>query len=339
VIEAVVFDEAGSEELDVAEAAGLREAKSQAGTTWVRATDATADELDSVADAFDLHALTVEDVLGDVRPKTETFDDYTFVLVKDADLRRGDQVFAEEIALTPVGCYIGDDWLVTCSLEAVPAVDRVWSRVLEADQRVLHRGPDYAASRVIDLLVDEYFGILDELETDIERIEDEVTASTGIDVLERINAVRRDLLAFRKVAWPTREALAGLARGDDPFVREANEKYFRDVADHLVQVVDLVETYRDLVGGARDIYLNTLSQSTNEVMKTLTVVATIFIPLTFVAGVYGMNFATEGEVAVPGLPDLNMPELGWQFGYPAAMVGMALIAAVMLLHFRRREWI
>ena len=339
MIEAVVFDEAGARELDVTDEAGLRAAKAETGTTWIRVAECSRGEIDRVAGVFDLHHLAVEDLLAEVRPKTEGFEDHSFLLVKDADLRRGDQPFAEEFALTAVGLFVGDDWLVTCSQDAVPAVDRVWSRVMAADQRVLHRGPDYAASRVVDLLVDEYFTILDDLETDIERVEDGVTESTDIEVLEGINAVRRDLLAFRKTAWPTREALTSLARGEDPFVAEENEKYFRDVADHLVAVVDLIETYRDLVSGARDIYLNTLSQSTNDVMKTLTVVATIFIPLTFVAGVYGMNFATATDGAVAGLPDLNMPELGWQFGYPAVMLGMALVAVVMLVHFRRRSWL
>ena len=340
MIQAVVYDESGSRALDVTDEAGLREAKAEDGTTWIRIADATADELDQVGAAFDLHALAIEDVVSDVRAKTDEYEDYTFLLVKDAELRRGEGAFAEEIDHVPVGLFVGDDWLVTASTGRVDAADRVWSRVLEADQRVLHRGPDYAASRVVDLLVDEYFDILDEIETDIERIEAEVTESTDIDVLEGINAVRRDLLAFRKLCWPMREALTTLARGDAAYVREDNEKYFRDVADHLVQVVDLVETYRDLVSGARDIYLNTLSQSTNEVMKTLTVVATIFIPLTFVVGVYGMNFGSAGEGGgIDGLPNLNMPELAWQFGYPAVMLGMGLVAGVMLVHFRRRGWL
>jgi len=130
--------------------------------------------------------------------------------------------------------------------------------------------------------------------------------------------------------WPAREAVGLLARGDPKEVQPQTEKYFRDIYDHLVQIVDLTETYRDLVAGARDIYLNTVSQSTNEVMKVLTVVATIFIPLTFVAGIYGMNF-TGGPY--------NMPELEWTFGYPAAMLGMILMAAVMLAHFQRRGYL
>jgi magnesium transporter len=149
-------------------------------------------------------------------------------------------------------------------------------------------------------------------------------------VLDGLNAVRRDLLSFRKVAWPTREALSVLARGDAGYVRDPTEKYFRDVYDQLVEVVDLTETYRDLARGARDIYLNTLSQSTNEVMRQLTVVATIFIPLTFVVGVYGMNFADGGW---------NLPELSWPFAYPAVMLGMTLVTLILVVHFQRENWL
>jgi magnesium transporter len=157
-----------------------------------------------------------------------------------------------------------------------------------------------------------------------------VTVSTDSETIENINDVRRDLLSFRKEVWPAREAVGLLARGDPKQIQPQTEKYFRDIYDHLVQIADLTETYRDLVSGARDIYLNTVSQSTNEVMKMLTVVATIFIPLTFVAGIYGMNFANS---------PYNMPELGWTFGYPAAMLGMTLMGIIMLLHFRRQEYL
>jgi magnesium transporter len=183
---------------------------------------------------------------------------------------------------------------------------------------------------VLDVVVDDYFTLLERVEAAIERVEEEVLTSTGIETLERINGVRRDLLSFRKVAWPAREAVGVLARGDPAQVAPETEKYYRDVYDHLVQVVDLTETYRDLTAGARDIYLNTLSQSTNEVMKTLTVVATIFLPLTFIAGIYGMNFADS---------PYNMPELAWTFAYPAAMVGMTLVAVVMLGYFYRMDYL
>jgi magnesium transporter len=325
MIDALAFDSDGVEHYD-----DLVAARRASGTTWVRAADATAAELDRVADAFGIHHLTIEDVRKDVRPKTEEFTDYSFTLVKDAELRRGEQSFDEEIDEEPLGVFVGPGWVVTLSTAEVPAVETIWNRVTGGDQRLLARGADFTACRVIDVLVDEYLDILDQLETQIETIEEEVVASTDIDTLERINTVRRDLLAFRKIAWPTREAVNVLARGDSPFVAQDTEKYYRDVSDHLVQVVDLIETYRDLTNGARDIYLNTVSQSTNEVMKVLTVVATIFIPLTFVVGVYGMNFADS---------QYNLPELAWEFGYPAVMLGMGLMIGIMLVQFRNRGWL
>jgi len=194
------------------------------------------------------------------------------------------------------------------------------------DERLLERGSDFTAYRIVDVIVDSYFDLLDTLEDQIESIEEAVIESTEIDVLDEINSVRRELLSFRKLLWPAREAMGVLARGDLKLVQDSTEKYFRDVYDHVVQLVDLTETYRDLVSGARDIYLNSLSQSTNEVMKVLTVVATIFIPLTFVAGIYGMNFE-------------YMPELAWRYGYFAVWIVMLAIGLGMVWFFRRRAYI
>ncbi|WP_246983464.1 magnesium/cobalt transporter CorA [Halorientalis marina] len=325
MIAAAVFGTDGISEYD-----DLDAAKAAHGTTWVRASDASDDEIDRVADAFGIHALAVEDVTNNVRPKTEEYDGYTFTLVKTAELAGGDQVFEEEVRDHPVGVFVGDDWLVTLGPVGTPAVERVWQSVVRGDERLLQRGPDFTAYRVIDTIVDGYYDLLDDIESQIERVEEDVTTTTDIDTLEAINALRRDLLAFRKIAWPAREAVGVLARGDPRQIGEDTEKYFRDVYDHLVGIVDLTETYRDLTRGTRDIYLNTVSQSTNEVMKVLTVIATVFLPLTFIVGVYGMNFADS---------PYNMPELTWRYGYPAVWVVMLLVTAGMLLFFRRRDYI
>ncbi|MFB6183644.1 MAG: magnesium/cobalt transporter CorA [Haloarculaceae archaeon] len=308
----------------------LDAAKRADGTTWVHVTDATDAEVEHISEVFDVHALSVEDVCHDVRAKTEEFAGHTFVLLKTATLARGETTFEEEIRTTPVGIFVGDDWLVTLCYGQADPVDHVVTAVERGDERLLQRGPDFTAYRVLDVIVDGYFDVLDRLEDDIEVIEDEVVVSTDIETLEDINGVRRELLSFRKVLWPAREAVGVLSRGDPNQVREETEKYYRDVYDHLVQLVDLTETYRDLVSGARDIYLNALSQSTNEIMKVLTVVATIFIPLTFVVGVYGMNFA--------GGP-YNMPELTWRYGYPAVMLGMGVVALLMTAFFRHRDYL
>ena len=308
----------------------LAAARRADGTTWVHASSVTSEELQRIQSAFDIHHLTIEDVQNHARAKTEEFSGYTFVLLKLVDLSTGETTFEKEVRTTPVGIFVGDDWVVSVSPGAATRVQRVLDAVSRGDERLLQRGADFTAYRVLDAIVDGYFDLLDEIETDIEAIEEEVTVSTDRETLEKINDVRRVLLSFRKQAWPAREAVGVLARGDPDQVRPETEKYFRDAYDHLVQIVDLTETYRDLVSGARDIYLNTLSQSTNEVMKVLTVVATIFIPLTFVVGVYGMNFADS---------PYNMPELAWTYGYPATMVGMTVMVGLMLFHFRRRGYL
>lgn len=305
-------------------------AKTASGTTWVRVSDGTPEEMRSVCDAFGIHDLELEDVRQGVRPKVEEFDDHVFVLCKSARLRGGDTTFEEEVSDQPVGVFLGDDWLVTLSTTTITAIGRVWDAATREEKRLLSRGPDFLAYRVLDAIVDEYFALVDEVETDIERVEDEVVGATGIDTLADINSLRRELLAIRRLLWPTRDALATFARGDVDLVSDTHEKYFRDVHDHVVQVVELVETYRDLVAGTRDIYLNSLSMSTNEVMKRLTVVATIILPLTFVVGVYGMNFSNS---------PYNMPELEWTFGYPAVMLGMLGVAVVLVGYFRREGWL
>jgi magnesium transporter len=324
-LQAVVYDDRGITQYDDVESA-----RAANGTTWVRASNATEAERQTVAETFGIHPLAIDDVGNDVRAKTESFPEYTFLLVKIAELTRGETTFDEEVGEEPVGIFFGEDWVVSLAPGDDAPIGRVWEAVLRGDERLLHRGPDFTAYRMVDVVVDEYFHLLDRVGDQIERVEDEVLVSTDIETLEAINAVRRDLLSFRKLAWPMREALGVCSRGDPDQISPETEKYYRDVYDHLVQVVDLVETYRDLTTGARDIYLNTLSQSTNEVMKVLTVIATIFLPLTFVVGVYGMNFADS---------PYNMPELGWDFGYPAVMLGMLLVALLMAWGFRERGYI
>ena len=329
-IRTLVYDGDRVERREATDAASLRAARTATGTTWIRASDVTDEEFDRLGEAFDLHTLEIEDVRSNVNPKVELFAEHTFALVKTARLRGGETTFEEEIRDQPIGLFFGHDWIVTVAIEETNAVETVWERVQREEPRFLQRDADFTAYRVLDAVVDEYFAILDEIGRDIEAVEDRIIDDPDTETLEILNSLRRELLSIRRIVWPTRDAMSVLARGDADHVQASTEKYYRDVYDHLVQHVDLIETYRDLASGARDIYLNTLSQSTNEVMKRLTVVATIILPLTFVVGVYGMNF--------DGGP-YNMPELGWQFGYPAVLIGMALTAAVMLWYFRHEEWL
>lgn len=326
-LDAAVYTGGGVERYD-----DLAAAITAPGETWVHAEGPEPGELDALRDRFGIHQLAIEDVLEEgTRPKTEEYESHTFILMKTTRLsQHSDVAFYKEVQTRAVGFFLGENWLVTLSAADAGIAEPTAERWRRNSERIADRGADFLAYRLLDGIVDDYFDVLDELEDDIEAVEERVLEEPDPELLEALNDVRRDLLAFRKVAWPAREAIAYLSRGDIPEVADENEKYFRDVYDHLVQVVDLIETYRDLMSGARDIYLNTVSQSTNEVMKTLTVVATIFIPLTFVAGVYGMNFADTPYA---------MPELSWTYGYPATMLGMALIAVLMLVHFRSQDWL
>ena len=329
-VETVVYDESGVVLRETETSEDLAAARDEQGTTWVRAWNASPAELESVAGAFDVHHLELEDVRTDGRPKVEEYPNHTFVLASAATLRRGETTFEEELRIDTVGLFVGDGWLVTLSTTVVDPVRRLWEAIDRGEGRLRSRGADFAAYHILDGIVDGYYDVLDEIATDIEAVEDLVLESPDEATLEVITGIRRELLSIRRLLWPTRDAANVLARGDPDQIGEATEKYYRDVYDHLVELVELTETYRDLAAGAREVYLNALSASTNEVMKTLTVVATIVLPLTFVVGVYGMNF--EGG-------PFNMPELGWTFGYPAVMLGMALIAVVLLWYFHDRAYL
>jgi magnesium transporter len=330
VIRTVVYGDAGVETRTETGTAALRDAREATGTTWVQVTEPTEAELERVEDVFEIHPLELEDIRSDAGPKVEGHPSHTFVLVKTARLRGGETTFEEEIRDQPIGLFFGEDWIVSIATEETDAVGSVWDRVHREEPRLLERASDFTGYRILDAVADEYFTVLEEIGHDIEAVEDRIITDPDTETLEILNSLRRELLSIRRIVWPTRDVLGVLARGDVAHVQASTEKYYRDVYDHLVQHVDLVETYRDLASGARDIYLNTLSQSTNEVMKRLTVVATIILPLTFVVGVYGMNF---------GGGPYNMPELGWRFGYPAVLLGMALTAGVMLQYFRAEGWL
>jgi magnesium transporter len=325
MIESVVYRQGGATSFEDPD-----RAKAADGTTWIRVTDPDPADIDLLTEVFDVHTLSIQDVTEGERPKLEEFEDYTFVVVKTATLRRDAATFAEELRVTPVGVFIGADWVLTLTPEPTEPLDRVWEAVQVAERRLLSRGPDFTAYRILDAIVSDYYAILDEVETRIETVEEAVIESPDAAALEELNGLRRDLLSVRRLFWPARDAIAVLARGDPDQVQAETEKYFRDVAEDLVHLAELADTYRELVVGTREMYLNSVSVSTNEAMKTLTVVATILLPLSFVVGLFGMNF---------GASPYNMPELGWRYAYPAVLLGLAGIAAVMAVHFHREGWL
>ncbi len=203
-------------------------------------------------------------------------------------------------------------------------------RIRERRSRLLESS--YLAYSLIDALIDSYFPVLDTFSERLERLEEEVVRKPAAITVSQVHDVRHDLLALRRSIWPARDILNSLVRDPLPLVSDSSRTYFRDCYDHAVRIIDLVETFRELSSSLFELYQSTVGQRMNEIMKVLTVIATIFIPLTFIAGVYGMNFNTQ-------VSPLNLPELNWYYGYPFALALMVLLVAGMIIYFRRRGWI
>lgn len=269
------------------------------------------------------HPLVLEDVVNTVqRPKIEDYGDYLFIVLKMLRPVAGGDFSSEQLSI-----ILGQDYLFTFQ-EGInsDAFDPVRQRIRNSKGKIRGMGADYLAYALIDAIVDGYFSILEEVGERIVDIEEELALTPDQKSLQRINSMKKEIIFLRKAVWPLREAISFLERGDSKLLQDATRIYFRDVYDHTVQVIDTVETYRDLLSGMLDLYLSSISNRTNEVMKFLTVIGTIFMPLTFLVGVYGMNFK-------------NLPELGWKNGYFALWGVMLALALLMVAYFRKKHWL
>jgi magnesium transporter len=275
---------------------------------------------------FGLHALAIADIIHvDQRPKVEAYDTHLFIVGRMP--QQGDRVSTEQVAL-----IIGKDFVVTFQERPGDCFDLVRQRLAQPASRLRQSGADYLGYALIDAMVDSYFPVLEHFGEQIEALESGVFDRPDPAIISRIHDVKRDLLELRRAIWPQRELVNALLREDTPFIQPTTRLYLRDCADHAFQLMDVVEIHREIASGLVDLYLSSLSARMNEIMKVLTIIATIFIPLGFVAGVYGMNFDR-------GASPLNMPELGWWFGYPFALGVMLAIALGMLGYFWRRGWL
>lgn len=270
-----------------------------------------------------LHPLVVEDVLSTgQRPKVEDYDKQLFIVVRSLswDEQR------EEIEEEQLSIVLGDHYVISFQEQPGDEFDPIRARIRNGKGAIRTRGADYLAYQLIDAIVDEYFTLLEKVGDRLAELENEVMTRPDQATIHEIHHLKRELLVMRKAVWPARDLLNSLIRDDCSLVSDHTRIFLRDAYDHAVQVIDTLETMRDLVSGLIDLYLSSVSNRLNEVMKLLTMIATIFIPLTFIAGVYGMNFDT-------------MPELRWRWGYPLVMGIMAAIGVGMLLWFRRKSWL
>lgn len=287
---------------------------------WVDLKEPTAAEAEPILGAFGFHPLAIEDALGHVEhPKIDDYGTYLYVVMQGIDLCSNDELQVQEIDF-----FLGANYLVTVHHAPVHCIETMWERAMR-DGRFLQRGADGLAHAVIDLLVDDLMPVLDSLDATIEQLEDRILANPSHDVLARTMDIKRATLRLRRTVVPQREVAYRLSRDESELVRPKTRLYFRDVYDHLVRVVDINEALRDVVAGALEIYLTVVSNRMNEVIKVLTLVTTICMPITLVTGLYGMNFRF-------------MPELEWRYGYLVAIAVMLVMTAGMAWWFRRRGW-
>ncbi len=277
--------------------------------------------LEKVGKCFCIHDLVLEDIHNTGhRPKMEDYGEYLFLIMKTLREMQGETVI-EQVSL-----IIGKNYVISFQESEIDIFEPVRQRIRSGKGKIRKAGPDYLAYALLDAVVDNYFVVLERLGEQVESLEDEVMLNPSPAVIKQIQSLKIDLLFVRKSVWPLREIISFLERGESELFQNSTLIYIKDVYDHTIQVIDTVETYRDMVSGLLDIYLSSVSNRMNEVMKVLTIIATIFIPLTFLAGLEGMNFK-------------YMPELEWEWGYPALLLIMVIIVLVMIRYFKRKKWI
>jgi magnesium transporter len=273
---------------------------------------------------YGIHPLVLEDILAtDQRPKAEDYGEYLYVVLKMIAL----DDTSGEIKSEQVSLILGENYLISFQegLEG-DVFEAVRVRLGNEKARLRSAGPDFLLHALLDVIVDHYFLVLEKIAERIEDIEDELIDNPRQETVHDIYRMKREMLFLHKAVWPLREVVSGLQRRDSHLIQDTTVIYLRDLYDHTIQVLDTMETLRDMLSGMLDIYLSSVSNRLNEVMKVLTIIATIFMPLSFIVGLYGMNFK-------------NMPEYDWRYGYPAVLLLMASIASAMVVYFRRKRWI
>ncbi|MEA5503656.1 magnesium/cobalt transporter CorA [Halotia wernerae UHCC 0503] len=288
------------------------------------------DILERLGKVFDLHPLVLEDVVNMAeRPKIEDYEDQLLIIARMVvPTERTYGFYSEQVSLV-----LGQNYLLTVQEEPEhDCLENVRVRIDRGKGIIRKQGADYLAYALLDAIIDGFFPVLELYSERLEELEEEVIFHPTRQTLQQIYQIRRELLQLRRAIWPQRDAISTLIRDRSELITEEVRIYLRDCYDHTVQVMDMVETYRELSSGLMDVYLSAVSNKMNEIMKLLTVVSSIFIPLTFVAGIYGMNFNTEKS-------PYNMPELNWYWGYPICLGFMAAIAVGLLLFFWRRGWL
>lgn len=298
--------------------------QSMAGNRWIE-VDGIHDTgiVAKLGEIFGIHSLVLEDIANtNQRPKKEDYDNFMYVVIKmiQLDEETSDPDFEQ------VSFIVGKNFIISFQEKEKDCFESVRSRLRTIKGRTRKLGPDYLLYSLIDNIVDNYFNILEHFGEILDLLEEELVEKPSQETLPKIYAAKRSLLSMRRASWPVRELLNTITRGESPFIQKPTIIYFRDVYDHAVEIIDIIENGREMSAGMIDVYLSSMSNRLNEVMRVLTVITTIFMPLSFIAGIYGMNFE-------------HMPELKWHYGYPISLGVMFLLSVGMLIFFRKRGWL
>jgi magnesium transporter len=323
-ITVIDYDENSFQEKQVEKIEDCFEFKKTPTVSWINIDGLHDVEIiEKIGKHYDFHPLVLEDILHTgQRPKFEDLESYIFIVLMM--LRFDDEsqtVISEQVSLV-----LGPGYVISFQENIGDVFEQIRDRIRNAKGKIRKMGSDYLMYVLLDSIVDGYFLIMEKLGEKIESMEEELVSSPSEKTLRQIHNMKREMVHLRKSVWPLRELISGVERSESDLIRETTGAYLRDVYDHTIQVIDTVESFRDMVSGMLDIYLSSISNRMNAVMKVLTIIATIFIPLTFVAGIYGMNFE-------------NMPELKWRYGYLGVWIIMVTITGGMLFYFKKKKWL
>ena len=317
------YDETFFTEKEISPIAEFRDEKDKQGIIWLNIDGLQDIKLfEEVGQLFGLHPLVLEDIIStDQRPKMEDYGDYIYLVLRNFHGKENEDLLSDQVSI-----ILGKGFILSFQEKEIDLFDSIKDKISKNKGRIRKEGADYLAHAIIDNIVDNYFIVLENLEEKIEYLEDDLVKKTTPATLETMHILKRELIGLRKSLWPLREAISSLERSDSPLINKSTVVYFKDIYDHTIAIIDTVETFRDMLSGMLDIYLSTISNRLNEVMKVLTIIATIFMPLTFLAGVYGMNFK-------------YMPELEYRWSYFCVLAIMLVVALLMLRYFKKKKWL
>jgi magnesium transporter len=322
-IHVIDYDEANVHEQELPAVEACIPYKNKPTVTWMNIDGVhNAQVLEKLGECFGLHRLVMEDIMNtDQRPKIEDYGEYLYLVLKMLSIGKSGEIVTEQTSI-----ILGANYVVSFQ-EGIEGdvFNLIRERLRSGKGRIRKTGADYLAYSLLDAIVDNYFVILEKFGDKIELLETELIEKPTQKTVQRIYQFKRELIFLHNAVWPLREVVGSLGKNESALVKDPTVPYVRDVYDHVIHIIDSVDIYREMLSGMLDLYLSSVSNRMNEVMKVLTVIATIFMPLTFVAGLYGMNFKF-------------MPELEWHYGYPFALSIMVAISVFMLFYFKRKKW-